>query len=103
MVTEKELLDAIDECRREPITGIKIGRLADLLTVHHYLYGNAENADPVEKSAVIALSARGNSEFLNLIDGKRSDRVWAVLDELMSTLEVINPRLYDGVMRRLED
>jgi hypothetical protein len=28
--------------------------------------------------------------------------VWSVLDELMETLRITNPRLYDGVMRRLD-
>ena len=29
--------------------------------------------------------------------------VWPIMDELMSTLQVLQPRLYDGVMRKLQD
>ena len=104
MITEKDLLEAIDECQREPITGTKIGKLADLMTIHHYMYGEQEpRAEAADKPAEIALSVRGDSEFMRAIDGKQADKVWRVLDELMTTLEVINPRMYDGVMRRLDE
>lgn len=32
---------------------------------------------------------------------KALNEVLAVMDELMTTLSVVNPRLYDGVMRKL--
>ena len=103
MIAERDLLTAIEECQTEPITSTKIGKLADLLTIHRHLYGDKEpRADASKYHADIALSVRGDSEFLKKIDGNRADKVWRVLDELMATLEVINPRLYDGVIRRLE-
>lgn len=44
----------------------------------------------------------GDSEFLQLIAGKNSDHVWAVLSEAMETLKVMQPRFYAGVLRRIE-
>ena len=43
----------------------------------------------------------GESEFAQLIHGKSQDAVMAVMDELMSTLHVMHPRLYDGVMNKI--
>lgn len=36
------------------------------------------------------------------IDGRNPDDIWPIMDELMSTLQVLMPRLYDGVMRKLQ-
>ena len=104
MITERELLQAIDECQSEPMTSAKIGKLADLITVHTYLYGDKDPATaPIERTVEKVISARGDSDFMRKIDGMGADDVWRVIDELMQTLEVINPRLYDGVIRRLEE
>lgn len=43
----------------------------------------------------------GNSEFAKLIHGRSQDDVMAVMDELMSTLHVMHPRLYDGVINKI--
>lgn len=43
----------------------------------------------------------GESEFLRAIAGKDTLDVWAVMDEHMNTLRVVNPRVYAGVMRKL--
>lgn len=43
----------------------------------------------------------GDSEFLQLIAGKDSDHVWAVLNEAMETLKVMQPRFYAGILRKI--
>jgi hypothetical protein len=43
----------------------------------------------------------GDSEFAQLVRGKSQKDVMAVMDELMSTLHVMHPRLYDGVMNKI--
>lgn len=44
----------------------------------------------------------GDSEFLQMICGMDAERCWTVMDELMTTLHAINPRLYAGVLRELQ-
>ena len=103
MITERELLEAIDECQSEPMTCTKVGKLADLLVVRHYLFGNKEpKAGTVDKTSEMVITARGESQFMQKINGMRSENVWRVIDELMQTIEVINPRFYDGVMQKLD-
>ena len=41
------------------------------------------------------------TEFSDRIKGMGINDVLAVMDELMTTLMVVNPRLYAGVMRKL--
>jgi hypothetical protein len=37
------------------------------------------------------------------VDEKGIEKVFPVLDELMSTIAVLNPRLYQSVIRKLEE
>ncbi len=106
MITEKELLQAIQECESEPTTMAKIAKLADFYIIYDHLFGasNYETehiSDTGERNETIYVS--GDSEFLRTINGKKSDKVWSVIDELVSVIQVINPRLYNGVIRKLDE
>ena len=48
-----------------------------------------------------AINYDGDSDFARAIRGKSQEEVFAVIDELMTTLQVMHPRLYTGVMCRL--
>ena len=43
------------------------------------------------------------SEFMQAVVKAGDEKAWAVMDELMSTLQAVNRRLYDGVMRQLTE
>ena len=43
----------------------------------------------------------GKSDFAKAVNGKDVTHVISVIDELMTTLQVMHPRLYTGVMARL--
>lgn len=109
MVTRQELDEAIRECEGEPATYAVCQKLAVLYTVRDYLYGGEDRrvsyaAAPAENTSAeeILIGDHGNSDFLRSVCGCDADAVWAILDELMETLAVINRRLYDGVMRRID-
>ena len=42
------------------------------------------------------------TDFARAVNGKDLNAVWRVLDELMSTVAVLHPRLYRATMRELE-
>ena len=50
-----------------------------------------------------ALTAPLNSEFFQAISGRKSADMWAVMGELMDTLQAINPRLYNSVLRKINN
>ena len=52
-------------------------------------------------NAAEALTAPLNSEFFQAISGRKSAEMWAVMGELMDTLQAINPRLYNSVLRKI--
>lgn len=49
-----------------------------------------------------AIEYEGESDFAKAIKGRDPAEVWPVIDELMTTIQVIHPRLYTGVMAKLQ-
>lgn len=43
----------------------------------------------------------GDSEFLREIEGRDQESVFAIIDDLIDTLRVTNPRVYNGVLRKI--
>jgi hypothetical protein len=104
MITEKDLLDAIRECEAEPITAQKVGKLADFYIIYDHLFGKPydnmySGAEAVEET----IWTNGGSEFLQTINGKKADRVWLIMDELMEATKMLHPRMYDGVLRKIHE
>lgn len=44
-----------------------------------------------------------DSDFLKAVSGKDADAVWKIMDELMESLQVMQPRTYNAVMRQLRE
>lgn len=103
MITLEEIEEAIRKEEDAPHTYDTCRRLASLYILREYIGGGGfadrYSHDPVDAERI---GHYGNSEFLEMIEGRNSGGVWAVLDELMETIRITNKRLYDGVMRRLD-
>lgn len=107
MITEKDLHEAIAECQGErnpnAHTCMKLAAYYIILEQMEKKSPN-EDAKPAyfgsysSKQAVI----ESDTEFAQAANGKDTETVLSLMDELMTTLQVINPRLYEGVMRKLE-
>lgn len=95
MISERDIDRAIEECQNSKENYNTCEKLATFLTLKHLLYG--------EEHETPQYSNDSGSEFMVAISGKDIGKVYAVFDELMETLSVVYPRLYDGVMRRLAE
>ena len=105
MITRADIQSAIAECqgKRNPDAKTCI-MLAAFLTIKRELF--EEEKDDEHYSFAPApgrnmISFGSDSEFARAIDSREIDEVLPVLDDLMSTLKVIQPRLYDAVMGKL--
>ncbi len=84
-------------------------KLANLYTIRQQMDREKEQATaPVSyQSAYLyaqdssAIDLYGDTDFLRAIEGKNPAAVWAVIDDLMDTLHTVNPRVYDGVLRKI--
>ena len=106
MISEKDLIEAIAECQgeRNPNANTCI-KLASYLTIKKFLYPS-EDEEPTQSysyamPAVIEEDYYTNSEFSQKVKEIGMDKAYPVIDDLMSTLAYINPKLYDSVMRKL--
>lgn len=109
MITERELIEAIEECENGHITPPKLTKLADLYTVYDHLFGYVEPVPTVralpthdtQKATEKGLTTNRSTEFLTLIDGKEAEKVLDILDELVEAVKVLHPRMYDSLLRKL--
>ena len=102
MITERELLQTIRECERIPVTYNTCERLASFYIIYDHLFGEKKEPNASYESVEI-IRTNGESEFLRMVDGISVEQFLSVMDELVTqTLKIINPRLYDGVLQRLE-
>lgn len=103
----KEIEWAISELEKEESSFPVYAKLANLYTVRNEMLGlsapqpQAAYSEP-GRPASETLGQYGDSDFLMVISGKDQAAAWKVMDELMDTLQVVNRRTYDGVMRKLD-
>lgn len=107
MITEHDLQEAIAECQgvRHPDANTCI-KLAAFYTIRNNMFGEEDVAPPRYSYASEPKAVPHNedeSEFMQAVSGKDEAGIWAIINELMETLRVINPRLYAGVMRKIAD
>lgn len=81
-------------------------KLATLYTIRAEM--NKENkpqsaAPLVQSIPAYSGAAYGNSEFLRTISDKEPRDAWRVMDELMESLSVMQPKTYAAVMNKLND
>ena len=116
MITEKEIAQAIEECMQEPVTGNKRAVLADLIIIQDYLFGEPmrerEAPHPMHMQSYSAptieqvetyIETNGDSEFLKAVDGKKADRVWKLMDELVEAVKILHPRMYTAFIDKVQD
>jgi hypothetical protein len=51
----------------------------------------------------VIIDKHGESEFLRQISGKDAESVWRVMDELMETIQMLQPRLYQATLERISE
>lgn len=98
MFSKRELLDAIKECEKEPKNYPDCAKLATFYAIYDHLYPD-KAIEQVEETSV---GDNGDTEFLKALSGCNAKDAWLVMDDLMSTIRVMQPRLYDGVLMKIE-
>ena len=117
MITEKDVLNAIDECMQDPITGNKRAALAQLFVIHDHLFGEPTRAQEVPQMPMpmqsysappmeqveIYVETNGDSEFLKVVNGRKAERVWPLINELVEAVKILHPRMYTTFIDKVQD
>lgn len=105
MIRETDLREAIAEMQgqKNPNAQTCIKLAAYYTILDHLTEPRPKDYEPVLYSGADpeAIEYDGDSEFAKKVRGKSQTEVLALFDELMTTLQVMHPRLYTGVMSRL--
>ena len=112
MITLHDLDTAIAKCQGlsdpKPADAIK---LAAFYIIKNEMFGQTDsNAEqhysyayqPGEPTETL-ISYQSGTEFTDAIDGRKASDIWPTIDELMEVLKVTTPRLYKGVMRKINN
>lgn len=111
MITENDLMEAIAECQgtRSPNANTCIKLAAYYIILDHMkqtteeqpVYSYSPPPLPLIEEEVVDYD--GESDFAKAIHGMNCKDAWGIMDELMSTLSILHPNLYNGVLRKLSD
>ena len=117
MITEKEVAQAIEQCMQEPVTGNKRAVLADLIIIQDYLFGEPTRAQeapqmpmpmqsysaPPMEQVEIYVETNGASEFLKVVNGRKADRAWRLMNELVEAVRILHPNMYTSFIDKVLD
>lgn len=108
MITEHDLQEAIAECegQRNPSSSTCM-KLAAFYTIRDKMFPEKREEDiPMfysKASEPKNIEYKSGTEFSNAISGMSAEKLIPIMDELMTAVQVISPRLYDGVMRKITE
>ena len=101
MIKEKELLDAIEECHEaQNPTANTCRNLAAYYTILDHV---REQVPKGYSYSAGQLDYSSTTEFGRIISKCDTNKALELMDELMTTIEVIQPRLYDAVIMKLKE
>lgn len=96
MIDRDSLIDAMQELEKEPFTFNKCEKLACVYTIYDHLFEPKKEVPPEIVKVV------NDSEFSKSINQKSIDDIILIFDELMRTLEAIQPNLYSAVISKIK-
>ena len=102
MITKQELDGAIMECENAPVSYQNCEKLATFYTIREHAFEDKGTELEYSYDEPQGIDDYGDTDFLQTIKGRSEDEIWLIMDELMETILITNPRLYDGVMRKIK-
>lgn len=103
MFTKNEILDAIDELEEAPATYQNAEKLSTFYSLYDHLYVKKEPQSRIETIQEVVIGEYGDSDFMRLIEGKKPEEVWKIMEELMLTIQMLQPRLYNATIERIKE
>ena len=103
MFSRNELLDAIEDLESNPSTYQNCQKLATFYMLYDHLYGVDGTSASSGIDRLTVVDRYGDGDFFDAIEGSEADKVFSVLSELMDTVRVLQPRLYDATLTALRD
>ena len=101
MITERDLDEAIAECQGQPNPNANTCiKLASYLIIKKYMF-DEQNKKPDQDFNRTGNFFDSESEFWKKIKSKPISETLGLLDEVMTTIQVINPPMYASILRKI--
>lgn len=101
MFSKNELLNAIDELEKAPATYQNAEKLAVFYLLYDHFYVEKQPVNRIEPVKEVTIDRYEGSEFYKAIAGQNAAQVWAVIDELMATIQALQPKLYQATIDKI--
>lgn len=115
MLDEAEIRKEIARLEYEESSYSNYAKLADLYVIRNKMQEDERggrsmrvstySGDPapaIQTEAPQTVGSYGDSDFLRAVAGKYPSRVWPIIDELMDTLAIVNAKVYNSVMQKIQ-
>jgi len=107
MITRSDLESAIAECQGKPNPDAKTCMmLSAFYIIKREMFGDDEKIEhssysyaPAPDQNIIDIDS--GSEFARAVNGRKVSEILPIIDEMMDTLSIITPRMYNAVMSKL--
>lgn len=107
MLTERDLLETIEECRmvKRP-TASTCQLMASCYTILDHLFPESSRSADIAPVQLYSMAPEpvetGGSEFVQAARAAGMTRLLDVMDEHMDCIRILYPKEYETIMRRLE-
>ena len=54
-------------------------------------------------NATLVVETNGDREFIKAIDGRKAEKVWKLMDELVEAVKILHPRMYTTFIDKVQD
>ncbi len=71
--------------------------------MYDHLYGKPVEYTNIRTETETIVEVDGDNDFLKTVNGKNAVTVWNIMSELMESVKLIQPKLYDAVMRKISE
>lgn len=93
----------IAEWEAKDLTFLVVERLAWLYIVRDNALMRVKEQTGEEPILMPAVALSSGSEFMEVCSKADVSKMWSVLDEMMETLKLLNPRLYQATLDKIKE
>lgn len=102
MFARTELEKAIKDLESKSKSFSDCEKLSALYTVYDHHFAPKEQKESRAVYTETVIDDYGDSEFFETIRDREAGDVWEVMDELMMTLQLLDPKLYHATLRKID-
>lgn len=110
MITAEKIHSEIEQLKAAPMTGDNCSSLASLLIIKEHLfkdephYGDSvvkNEPQSVLNNEPITVYTDNANPFIKAINGKEMEHLIPIFDELMSSVKILYPKLYQKTLNQI--